>query len=99
MERVPRELVVSETFRDRANKDVALPIGHQQTFSPEHAGFSPATYELVLMVTLTDTPGEGESHYEHNELITKSSSSRRAFLEGGALMEQSAQLSQWLYEE
>jgi hypothetical protein len=57
----------------------------QQTFSPEHAGFSPATYELVMMITLTDTPGEGESHYEHNELITKSSSSRRAFLEGGAL--------------
>lgn len=57
----------------------------QQTFSPEHAGFSPTTYELVLMITLTDTQGEGESHYEHNELITKSSSSRRAFLEGGEL--------------
>jgi protein-L-isoaspartate(D-aspartate) O-methyltransferase len=33
MERVPRELFVPETFRDRANEDVALPIGHQQTVS------------------------------------------------------------------
>ena len=57
----------------------------QQAFSPDHAGFSPATYELVLMITLTDKQGEGESHYEHNELITKSSSTRRAFLEGGEL--------------
>ena len=37
------------------------------------------------MITLTDKQGEGESHYEHNELITKSSSTRRAYLEGGEL--------------
>lgn len=33
MERVPRELFVPETFRDRAGEDVALPIGRQQTVS------------------------------------------------------------------
>ena len=33
MERVPRELFVPETFRDRASEDVALPIGRQQTVS------------------------------------------------------------------
>ncbi|HJO71855.1 MAG: protein-L-isoaspartate(D-aspartate) O-methyltransferase [Rhodospirillales bacterium] len=33
MERVPRELFVPETFRDRATEDVALPIGRQQTVS------------------------------------------------------------------
>lgn len=59
--------------------------GRQQSFSPEHAGFTPDTYDLVLIITLTDKQGEGESHYEHNELITKSSSTRRAFLEGGEI--------------
>ena len=57
----------------------------QQSFSSEHAGFTPDTYDLVLIITLTDKQGEGESHYEHNELITKSSSTRRAFLEGGEI--------------
>jgi len=57
--------------------------GPHQSFSPEHAGFTPDTYDLILIITLTDKQGEGESHYEHNELITKSSSTRRAFLEGG----------------
>jgi hypothetical protein len=57
----------------------------KQSFSPEHAGFTPDTYDLVLIITLTDKQGEGESHYEHNELITKSSSTRRAFLEGGEI--------------
>jgi len=33
MERVPRDLFVPETFRDRAGEDVALPIGRQQTVS------------------------------------------------------------------
>lgn len=60
-----------------------IATGRTQVFSSEHAGFRPDTYELVLLVTLTDKRGEGESHYEHNELITKSAATRRAFLEGG----------------
>jgi len=68
--------------------------GKQQSFSPEHAGFTPDTYDLVLIITLTDKQGEGESHYEHNELITKSSSTRRAFLEGGEIS-----LANWIVHE
>jgi hypothetical protein len=56
--------------------------GKHQSFSPEHAGFTPDTYDLILIITLTDKQGEGESHYEHNELITKSSSTRREYLGG-----------------
>lgn len=59
--------------------------GKHQSFSPEHAGFTSDTYDLILIITLADKQGEGESHYEHNELITKSSSTRRAFLEGGEI--------------
>jgi protein-L-isoaspartate(D-aspartate) O-methyltransferase len=33
MERVPRELFVSEPYRDRAYDDAALPIGEEQTIS------------------------------------------------------------------
>src|SRR5690606_4080783 len=44
--------------------------GKRQVFSPEHAGFTPDSYEVVLVITLSDKQGEGESHYEHNELIT-----------------------------
>lgn len=68
--------------------------GKHQSFSPEHAGFTPATYDLILIITLTDKQGEGESHYEHNELITKSSSTRRAFLEGGEIS-----LPNWIVHE
>jgi hypothetical protein len=68
--------------------------GKHQSFSPEHAGFTPATYDVILIITLTDKQGEGESHYEHNELITKSSSTRRAFLEGGEIS-----LPNWIVHE
>lgn len=68
--------------------------GKHQSFSPEHAGFTPDTYDLILIITLTDKRGEGESHYEHNELITKSSSTRRAFLEGGEIS-----LANWIVHE
>jgi hypothetical protein len=68
--------------------------GKHQSFSPEHAGFTPDTYDLILIITLTDKQGEGESHYEHNELITKSSSTRRAFLEGGEIS-----LPNWIVHE
>lgn len=33
IERIPRELFVPETFRDRAYEDTALPVGHGQTLS------------------------------------------------------------------
>jgi hypothetical protein len=68
--------------------------GKHQSFSPDHAGFTPDTYDLILIITLTDKVGEGESHFEHNELITKSSSTRRAFLEGGEIS-----LANWIVHE
>lgn len=63
-------------------------------FSVEHAGFDPETYDLILHITLTDTPGEGEAHYEHNELITKSTATRRSWLEGGQ-----TQAENWVVHE
>jgi DndB-like DNA-sulfur modification-associated protein len=51
--------------------------------SPDHAGFTPETYDLILEITLLDAIGEGQAHYEYNELITKSSATRRNYLEAG----------------
>lgn len=55
----------------------------RKNFSPEHAGFTPETYDLILHITLTDQDGEGQAHYEHNELVSPSTPTRRVFLEGG----------------
>jgi hypothetical protein len=58
-------------------------IATRAGFNPEFAGFTPDTYDLTLEITLADVEGEGFSHYEHNELITKSTATRRNYLEGG----------------
>jgi hypothetical protein len=58
--------------------------GPKGYFNPEVSGFDPETFELTLEISLTDDQGEGQAHYEHNELITKSAATRRNFLEGGA---------------
>jgi hypothetical protein len=57
--------------------------GPKGNFNEEVAGFGPDSYDLTLLINLTDDQGEGQTHYEHNELITKSAATRRNFLEGG----------------
>jgi len=51
IERVPREIFLPETFRDRAYENVALPIGHGQTIS-----------QPLVVAHMTEALAPGERH-------------------------------------
>jgi len=51
IERVPREMFLPETFKDRAYENVALPIGHGQTIS-----------QPLVVAHMTEALAPGERH-------------------------------------
>ena len=51
LERVPREMFLPDTFRDRAYENVALPIGHGQTIS-----------QPLVVAHMTEALAPGERH-------------------------------------
>ena len=51
IERVPREMFLPDTFKDRAYENVALPIGHGQTIS-----------QPLVVAHMTEALAPGERH-------------------------------------